>query len=405
MSEKETALKILVIYLTEVEVHATPSGGVEHFMQVFKRIAKMGHKVHVMTTRAGAMRMRIRGFHATTYIIKVPLLSLLSRSISGLSILYMLRAFIALLYLIRLPTRFDLVCSVTHFVVPDIVPSYVASKFNKVVRKPIVYLHGPLFPPPTKRRYHPYLRSFLGWILQEVGLSFIKRFNPHIFAVPFTKGQLDQRADFCGKDILCVNNGVDLEFILAVPPVEKGYDACFLGGIVPKKGIFDLVDIWHLLCKEMPNAKLAVIGGGGGDMEQALEDEVTRRGLGKNIFVLGYLPEREKIATLKGSRIFLYPSREESWGIVICEAMACGLPVVAYDLPEYKFWGNAMIRVPKGDVRAFASMGLELLRNTEFIDKMRKRGIEKASQFSWDRAAEFECSALKNVLRKGQLQI
>jgi glycosyltransferase involved in cell wall biosynthesis len=68
----------------------------------------------------------------------------------------------------------------------------------------------------------------------------------------------------------------------------------------------------------------------------------------------GYVSESEKFRLLKSSRVFLMPSRYESWGIVIGEALAIGLPVVAYELEAYRpVFGELLRYVPAFDVEAF----------------------------------------------------
>jgi len=65
---------------------------------------------------------------------------------------------------------------------------------------------------------------------------------------------------------------------------------------------------------------------------------------------------------LKSSKIFILPSYNESWALVVCEAMACGLPVVAYDLPVFEeVYKKGMILIPIGDIDKFAGAILKLL--------------------------------------------
>ena len=45
---------------------------------------------------------------------------------------------------------------------------------------------------------------------------------------------------------------------------------------------------------------------------------------------------KDALSVVKSVLVFVFPSHEEGWGIAICEAMACGLAVVAYDLPAYE---------------------------------------------------------------------
>ena len=70
-----------------------------------------------------------------------------------------------------------------------------------------------------------------------------------------------------------------------------------------------------------------------------------KEGLSNNINYLGYVTGDEKYSILAQSRIFLFPSYYESAPQAPLEAMKCGLPVVAYDLPPCVTFKKGMIKV------------------------------------------------------------
>ena len=128
------------------------------------------------------------------------------------------------------------------------------------------------------------------------------------------------------------------------------------------------------------------------------ETKVKQKRLEGNVEILGFLEENEKFATLKASKIFLFPSYEESWGISICEAMACGLPVMTYDLPVYRFFGNAMVKVPKGDVEGFANKALNLLSDEKLVKTMSLKAMSLIKHFDWDKIVEEESKLLQKIV-------
>jgi glycosyltransferase involved in cell wall biosynthesis len=101
--------------------------------------------------------------------------------------------------------------------------------------------------------------------------------------------------------------------------------------------------------------------------------------------VLGFLDGIAKFEVMKSSKLLLFPSHRESWGLVVCEAMACGTPVVAYDLAVYREpFAGAIRTVAHGDVESFSKAVVELLRkDDDEYQRLREKGLAIASNFDW----------------------
>lgn len=129
------------------------------------------------------------------------------------------------------------------------------------------------------------------------------------------------------------------------------------------------------------------------------EEKIARASdLVKNITMPGLLPEEEKIAVLKASKVFVFPSYEEGFGIAILEAMACGLPVVAYDLPAYKVFGNdCIIKVPVGNKKAFSEVIKEFLLNERLRLEAGNVSKKIASRFNWDKIVGNELKVISKT--------
>ena len=99
----------------------------------------------------------------------------------------------------------------------------------------------------------------------------------------------------------------------------------------------------------------------------------------------------------KSSEVFVFPSHEEGWGIAICEAMACGLPVVAYDLPVYReIFTQGIITVPLKDIKAFSEKVVNLLENDKERHVLGDKARSQATVYDWDTVAARELSLMKN---------
>src|SRR6185436_4782130 len=127
-------------------------------------------------------------------------------------------------------------------------------------------------------------------------------------------------------------NGSDVEAAEKIPPQPKQFDLAWTGRIHPQKGIADLLAALQRMSERFPNFRALIIG----KSKDALEPTVREMGLAQNVTFSGLVSEEEKFRLLKASRVFVMPSRYESWGIVVGEALAAGVAVVAYDLTCYR---------------------------------------------------------------------
>jgi glycosyltransferase involved in cell wall biosynthesis len=101
--------------------------------------------------------------------------------------------------------------------------------------------------------------------------------------------------------------------------------------------------------------------------------------------------------------VFAFPSTREGFPGAVLEAMAAGLPVVAYDLPAFQGWlveGEHGFLVPINDHRQMADRLLKLLQNDSLRREISNRNIEYARRFTWERAADQEENTLISVLAR-----
>lgn len=112
-----------------------------------------------------------------------------------------------------------------------------------------------------------------------------------------------------------------------------------MGRLVSYKGFEYLIDA----ARHLPDSYVVLIGGGG-PSGQSLRRQIVQSGLESKVFLLGYVPEQELPAYYRAATIFCLPSveRTEAFGVVQIEAMSCGTPVVATEIPGSGVsWVNA----------------------------------------------------------------
>ena len=210
-----------------------------------------------------------------------------------------------------------------------------------------------MFAPPPHRGFEgqwrkglPRLADVFYWLSQRLTLPLITHFADIIFVT----GEHDKER-FCDRGVspsrvIVVRGGVDVGQADAVTPGPgPGYDGVFIGRLHVQKGVAQLIEIWSKVQKRRPGARLAIIGDGPeSDKLRELRDSY---GLNEYIDFFGFLDGEAKFAVVKKSLVVVHPSLYDSGGMAACEAFACGLPGVCFDLPELRtYYPQGMKKTP-----------------------------------------------------------
>jgi glycosyltransferase involved in cell wall biosynthesis len=119
------------------------------------------------------------------------------------------------------------------------------------------------------------------------------------------------------------------------------------------------------------------------------------------ISIEGFVPDL--VALYQGATAFLMTSHYEGFGLPPLEAMACGVPVVAFAntaVTEVVEGGGAL--VAHGDVPAMVAAVRQLLDHPDAATEARERGIAHAAQFTWDRSAALHADVYRSVAEAGR---
>lgn len=245
----------------------------------------------------------------------------------------------------------------------------------------------------------PTYRRILYFISQQLTISLGKRWADQILVLnKMDKAYLVYGRGIDESKVSIVNGGIDHTHIDSLKTKEIIYDGIFLGRFHPQKGIFDLIKIWKLVCEKKLNGKLCIIGDGPTSYVEKIRALIKANNLSNNIELVGFKLDDEKFLLLKSSNIFLCTSYYESFAIVIAEAMACGLPVVAYDLPVYEdIYGNNISKVPLGNINQFADAVVNFLNNDEIRKSFGLEGKKFIQKYNWDEIAEKEYQLMRRL--------
>lgn len=173
-----------------------------------------------------------------------------------------------------------------------------------------------------------YWKYYLGWKgnLGRIIESIVSKLSRHHVVVSErTKKRLLKINP--EANISVVPNAIKLDLIDSVKPTKEKYDLIYAGRLLPHKNVDLIIKAVRLLTHEFPKIKCLIIGKG--PEKKKLMNFAEKLGISENIIFKDFLPKEEDVyAHMKSSKIFVFPSILEGFGIVVIEAMACGLPVI-----------------------------------------------------------------------------
>ena len=395
MENKEFKLVITSLVPKTLE-HIGKSGGLVRLLEIIGRMSR-DYKVKIMLITADKDYARYFTENQIEADIKFIKSNLKFRTIWGLGIKSLL---IILKFIFFYPKEFFAVGQRNIFYCAsdlfwETLPAYFCRSRYKNVKwvQEIYHIY-----PHWKKREGSIISNFIGYYLQKFSFFLIKRKADLIFSLSDLLKEDLMSLGFSKEKIAVSYNGIDCGYFEKLPASNTYYEGIFLGRLNYSKGIFDLIEIWEKVCAVIPQAKLAIIGGGDKKIKEDLKEKITALKMKNNIEVLGYLEDKKAYILLKSSKVFLFPSHEEGWGIVINEALACGLPVVSWNLPVYKsIFEDHIVQVKENDIEKFSNEVIKLLKNQELRNQIGSAGKEFIKRYSWDRVAANEYQTIKNL--------
>ena len=195
-------------------------------------------------------------------------------------------------------------------------------------------------------------------------------------------------------DYQIIPNGVDLDRFTGAEPYEqlrdgKTLNILFVGRLEERKGLTHLLNAYHRLRKRKVDARLLVVGAG--PKLREYRRYVGLRGI-RDVEFLGRVSDDEKVRYFASADIYCAPNTgQESFGIVLLEAMAAGVPIVASDIHGFKRVVERNVQgllVEPRNPRALAAALYSLARDPDLRHEMGDAGRARAPEFSWDRVTE-----------------
>ncbi|MFA6981854.1 MAG: glycosyltransferase [Patescibacteria group bacterium] len=295
---------------------------------------------------------------------------------------YLKRNVVCLTFLPKLVKGSDIVFSMSALLDFLILP-YVMKLINKRIRWFVVFDNVVRLDVGLKG-----LIRVLAFIFFRFSLLFLRRADK-VFVVTNSLRQKLVSLGIEEKQMVVTGNGLETELISRSKAFSNvSYDAIYVGRINKAKGVFDMLRVVDLVRDRYPKFLLALIGTGDRETLEELNKDILGKKLEKNVISLGSVFGVDKFSHIKSSKLFLFLSYDESYGVALMEAVCSGLFCVTYDVDVYDelYKNNEIITVPKGDISKAAGKVVEILSSKEFINH---RGLERQT-LSWVDIAKIE---------------
>ena len=347
---------------------ASPGGVNDHVRNLAVRLEDLGHETRIF---APSSRADVDFDSARFYRIGSPIAIPVNESVARITLSFHLASRVAA---IIAEERFD----VLHFHEPlmpalpmtmlRMSPAANVGTFHAFAHSNVGYYYGrPLLQP-----YLAHLHR--GIAVSEPARAFVNRYFP-------------------SYPLRVIPNGIDLGvYRPGLAPIrhlrDEKLNILFVGRLEKRKGLGDLLRAYRALRPRVPDSRLIIVGDG--PLRGRVESYVARHRL-PDVVLVGYVPDSVKPRYYSTADIFCAPATgAESFGIVLLEALASGLPVVATEVPGYMSVlepGRDSITVPPKNWRELAASLVILARDAELRRRMSDYALQKARRYSWDHVA------------------
>jgi glycosyltransferase involved in cell wall biosynthesis len=214
------------------------------------------------------------------------------------------------------------------------------------------------------------------------------------------KQQLVVEFNVPAEKIMVTYEGGRLEKAVTQPKVTlPSRYILYVGNAHPHKNLAKLIDGFILLKKKFPDLKLVLIGKEDFFYER-LEAQVQKLSLGDSVIFTGFVPSDALAIWYRGAQVFVFPSREEGFGIPGLEAMSQGVSVAASNIPVFhEIYADCALYFDCQNPDAIAENIGKLLEDKALRQSLVMRGKIRVAQFSWTQMAKETLHLYENRLR------
>jgi glycosyltransferase involved in cell wall biosynthesis len=246
------------------------------------------------------------------------------------------------------------------------------------------------------------LNGFIGNILERYYLK--RKFDGYIAISEFTKSKLIKDLSIPKEKIKVIYIGVDLKLFSNVLIESKYQNPTLItvSRLVKYKKIDVLLQAIATIKKTIPNINLKIVGTG--PEEEHLKNLVVKLKITENVEFLGKISDiQQLIRVIKMSHIVVSASIVEGFGMVIIEAMACGIPYIASNIPairEITNDGVGGVLFPPNKQECLEVTIKSLIDNKPLYDEKIKEINGFVNKYDWDKLSEELINYYKMIIQE-----
>ena len=274
---------------------------------------------------------------------------------------------------------------------PDMIPPQRGAQRHVITIHDLHFLHFPAFMTPDSHRYYT---DQIKWSVAHAD---------HILVdSEATRRDLVNLLHVPDKKMTVHMLGVDPRFRPLsdhdVRPIREKNQLpetymLFVGTYEPRKNITGLLDAYHRLRADLPDAPPLVLVGWRGWLYEEIFEKAQSLNLMAHTHWLEHTPSSDLPAIYNAASMLVLPSHYEGFGLPALEAMACGTPAIVANrssLPEVV--GDTGLLVDPDDPENIADAMQRVLTDHALSTRLQQEGLARAATFTWQRTAEIALS-------------
>jgi glycosyltransferase involved in cell wall biosynthesis len=352
-------------------------GGAETWCaNIAEYLAKAGHYVEVFTYRIPGATKNQASSGVRIHWIGRPLAITESRPSFTR---FLIHSTYSALSLLRYGVRFDLV-------IGQYMPLLSLRFVSRLLGIPIIAIFHDIcgFESSMKQKGAP--RAWINCLFGDLLVTRLQ-YDGIVAVSDATKTKL-RRFGCRTSEIAVVRNAINIDLIDSVSSKRMPEQICFCGRLVRHKHVDELLKAFAKVHEYEPEAGLLVIGDGG---ERAVLEALAHSlGIANLVRFTGFVDDREKFRLMKSCSVLVLPSTAEGWGVVITEAIFCGLRTIGYNIPalrEQSRFFRSLRLVQPHSIDDLAHAIRESLR-TSCDSDLSSDSAQVRSNFTWEKRAE-----------------
>lgn len=224
----------------------------------------------------------------------------------------------------------------------------------------------------------------------------------------FLKEGVVEKFGIAPEKITVIPNGIDLSLFRQCEVDQDAFASSIglrppyifhVSNLKAIKNTLGILESFKIVSEANKNVALAIAGGIKSTLLE-MQRRTGELGLTERVKFLGTIKGEKLVQLFNNAELLVFPSHFEGFGLPVLEAMACGCPVVASDIPSFReFAGDAVVRVNPLSIEEISSACLSILDNEEQRGELIAQGLRRAREYSWDKTTKSIVSLYTELMK------